>query len=83
MLTKTLSPALNVLVAEWIHFTLFGIIRLMVKILHYLKDPKLWELQYIPSYGSCRILTINRTTQYKTKTVQFWGLMNSATKTLS
>ena len=22
--------------------------RLMVKILHYLKDPKLWELRYIP-----------------------------------
>ena len=25
--------------------------RLMVKILHYLKDPKLWELWYIPYYG--------------------------------
>ena len=23
-------------------------IRLMIKILHYLKDPKLWELRYIP-----------------------------------
>ena len=22
----------------------------MVKILHYLKDPKLWELRYIPYY---------------------------------
>ena len=21
------------------------------KILHYLEDPKLWELRYIPSYG--------------------------------
>ena len=35
-------------------------IRLMDKILHYLKDPKLWELWYIPYYGSCRILSINR-----------------------
>ena len=26
----------------------------------YLKDPKLWELWHIPSYGSCRILSINR-----------------------
>ena len=24
---------------------------LMIKILHYLKDPKLWELWYIPYYG--------------------------------
>ena len=24
------------------------------------KDPKLWELWYIPYYGSCRILSINR-----------------------
>ena len=28
--------------------------------MHYLKDPKLWELRYIPYFGSCRILTINR-----------------------
>ena len=28
-----------------------AILRLMVKILHYLKDPKLWELWYIPYYG--------------------------------
>ena len=34
----------------------------MDKILHYLKDPKLWELRYIPYYGSCRILSINRST---------------------
>ena len=27
----------------------------MDKILHYLKDPRLWELWYIPYYGSCRI----------------------------
>ena len=26
----------------------------------YLKDPKLWELWYIPYYGSCRIHIINR-----------------------
>ena len=42
--------------------TLFcGFIRLMDKILHDPKDPKLWELWYIPYYGSCRILSINRT----------------------
>ena len=35
-------------------------LRLMDKILHDLKDPKLWELWYIPYYGSCRILSINR-----------------------
>ena len=33
----------------------------MDKILHYLKEPKLWELWYIPYNGSCRILSINRT----------------------
>ena len=27
------------------------VLRLMVKILHYLKDPKLWALWYIPHYG--------------------------------
>ena len=26
-------------------------ILLMIDILHYLKDPKLWELWYIPYYG--------------------------------
>ena len=31
----------------------------MDKILHYLKDPKLWELGYIPYNGQCRILSIN------------------------
>ena len=36
------------------------LIRLMDKILHDPKDPKLWELWYIPYYGSCRILSINR-----------------------
>ena len=34
----------------------------MDKILHDPKDPKLWELWYIPYYGSCRILSINRST---------------------
>ena len=32
----------------------------MIKILHYLKDPKLWELWYSPCYGACRIYEINR-----------------------
>ena len=32
----------------------------MDKILHDPKDPKLWELWYIPYNGSCRILSINR-----------------------
>ena len=31
----------------------------MDKILHYFKDPKLWELWHIPYNGSCRILSIN------------------------
>ena len=35
-------------------------ILLMDKILHDPKDPKLWDLWYIPYYGSCRILSINR-----------------------
>ena len=37
-----------------------AVLRLMDKILHDPKDPKLWELWYIPYYGSCRILSINR-----------------------
>ena len=38
----------------------------MIEILHYLKDPKLWELWYTPYYGQCRIYIINRsiTTTY-------------------
>ena len=32
----------------------------MTEILHYSKDPKLWELWHIPSYGQCRIYIINR-----------------------
>ena len=42
-----------------------GDIRLMDKILHDPKDPKLWELWYIPYYGSCRILSINRRECYR------------------
>ena len=38
------------------------VILLMDKILHDPKDPKLWELWYIPYYGSCRILSISRST---------------------
>ena len=38
----------------------------MDKILHDPKDPKLWELWYIPYYGSCRILSINRSNDEKT-----------------
>ena len=34
-------------------------LRLMDKILHDPKDPKLWELWYIPYNGKCRILSIN------------------------
>ena len=33
---------------------------LMVKILHDLKDPRLWYLRYIPHFGSCSILSISR-----------------------
>ena len=33
--------------------------RLMDKILHDPKDPKLWEVWYIPYYGSCRILSMS------------------------
>ena len=29
-------------------------------ILHYLKDPKLWELSFIPYNGQCRVYIINR-----------------------
>ena len=36
------------------------VILLMDKILHDPKDPKLWELWYIPYNGSCRILSISR-----------------------
>ena len=39
---------------------MYALIRLMDKILHDPKDPKLWELWYIPYNGSCRILSINR-----------------------
>ena len=39
-----------------------SILLLMDKILHDPKDPKLWELWYIPYNGSCRILSISRRT---------------------
>ena len=42
------------------------VIRLMDKILHDPKDPKLWELWYIPYNGSCRILSINRSSYNST-----------------
>ena len=29
-------------------------------LLHYLQDPKLWALWYVPYYGYCRIYIINR-----------------------
>ena len=45
----------------WGRLAQIVIIRLMDKILHDLKDPRLWELWYIPYFGSCRILAINRT----------------------
>ena len=32
----------------------------MIQILYYLKDPKLWELWYIPYSQYCRISLINR-----------------------
>ena len=58
-------------------------LRLMDKILHDPKDPKLWELWYIPYYGSCRILSINRRITrvgfrgiqtFRRKRVQVWRL---------
>ena len=39
------------------------LIRLMVEILHYLKDPKLWEVWYTPYDEQCRIYIINRATE--------------------
>ena len=47
----------------------------MVKILHYLKDPKLWELRYIPYYGQCRILTISSITKIRdsVEAMVLWG----------
>ena len=59
------TPALQVVSGTSAPEPGLGEIGLMDKILHYLKDPKLWELWYIPYYGSCRILSINR---------RVWGL---------
>ena len=47
------------------------VLRLMDKILHDPKDPKLWELWYIPYYGSCRILSMNRSREWGNG---LWGL---------
>ena len=38
----------------------------MMEILHHLKDPKQWELWYIPYYGYCRISIISRTKPHRT-----------------
>ena len=53
---KTLNPTPYIGLGVWG----FLLQLLMDKILHDPKDPKLWELWYIPFYGSCRILSINR-----------------------
>ena len=36
---------------EWLLSIPLFLLLLMIEILHYLKDPKLWELWYIPCYG--------------------------------
>ena len=46
------------------------VILLMDKILHDPKDPKLWELWYIPYYGSCRIMSINRMRRVRFRMLQ-------------
>ena len=38
-------------VLEFHIYVLYGYIRLMTGILHCLKEPKLWELWYIPDFG--------------------------------
>ena len=57
-------PYFGVLIIRILPFRVLdlGSLLLMDKILHYFKDPKLWELRYIPYSGSCRILSINRIT---------------------
>ena len=47
----------------------------MDKILHDPKDPKLWELWYIPYNGQCRILPINRMTEIKARYLETWGFL--------
>ena len=55
-------------------------VRLMDKILHDSKDPKLWELWYIPCNGKCRILSISRSIcgssgfQHKPQVAKRWIL---------
>ena len=46
--------------ASLLHTYGVQVVLLMDKFLHDPKDPKLWELWSIPYYGSCRILSINR-----------------------
>ena len=43
-LGKRIPPVLPVVVTPTVIF----VILLMIEILHYLKDPKLWELWYVP-----------------------------------
>ena len=38
---------------------------LMIEILHFLKDPKLWEFWYSPYYLQCRIMIINRRCRFQ------------------
>ena len=56
----------------------------MIEILHDLKDPKLWELGYIPYYGSCRVYIINRmNTATDTLLVMSGEIPNTSTPMLS
>ena len=51
---------------------LYALILLVIYILNYLQDPKLWELWYIPYYGQCRIYIINRSNRFL-KSLILWG----------
>ena len=46
---KVWEAGLLFLVAEWLTFTVFGVLLLMIYILHYLTGPKPWDLWCIPS----------------------------------
>ena len=61
-MSKPISTLNGILLRVMMLVSLYNnyVLRLMDKILHDPKDPKLWELGYIPYYGSCRILSINR-----------------------
>ena len=50
----------------------------MDKILHDPKDPTLWEVWYIPYYGSCRILSINRRVYILGFRIRVQGLGNES-----